>query len=1149
MKKRLLQSAIRAGLFVTIAALSLGATYAQKNGQAVIPDGHIYTITTAAELKWVADKVNIDHYVFEKDTIVLGNDIDLSGIEWVPIGTHAYPFRGTFDGKGHVIKNLVMYRELTGNAVYYGLFGYVSGRAGAPAILRNLGLIDFYFELSATQITQGHFGLLAGYVQYGEIDNCYVDNGYMNALPGNEQSYTGGIVGFANCTLRNCFVENSTVISLILTPENSRYQRISTIGGIAGIAYADITDCYTSQTLIRSNVAHTGGIVGQTNHHVRNCFTSGTISMDKTLYPSSLVGTYYGARVGGIAGNANATGNDIKNCYSTALIHCQVGTPDYYESNQRLPIYLQIGGITGYSGHSIKNCYYTGRIHIADPSDKNNRYEVGGLVGGGIPGPNTGVVKIYNSIFAGEFFGTEIDQVTCGAILGVYSNDLSDSDKQISHNYYLDTGHPAIGATAMLTPSHAVNHPIEASRLLETDFYWDENNWDYYNTLADDVFWTLKNYSYADGRMPLLRHLVKTYTSPKWDGLSMQIVPANADYTVMKVDNAAQLAWIAGETNNQVSFAGKTIELTTDIDLDNHYWPGIGNTAEYPGTQIYFTGTFDGGNHWIRNYKTHDFLSRGWKNNAFDRHLGLFGYIRGASTLRNIRLDNCEIILSNHYTSPYQNQSRRINAGALAAQTADSLVNITDCLASRVKITSEPAATTGTYFIGGLIGRLEYGGHVDRCAVEVDASVYVKDDNYETAFGGLIGRVYAINTHRLSISHSAAIAKLSGNMRYTGGLIGLYNAYSNYIDLGITDCYVGPGSVVNESIQGKTGGFIGYLSTITPTDLTRCFSLASVEGLYYTGGFVGQANGAQFDITQCFARGNVKVGAYAGTSNTPYAAGGFIGQSSVVIRDCYATGNVESFDQTKRTGHLGGFVGNSGSRTAYFNCYATGSISASEASGSTLHLGGFAGGNIVNTWNSFAAGWVSEEAAGTVNFNGLFGSPNNNPIYINEVYAYTPYLDKKFGTYTDPLNFRTPAFFTEGTAWRELTVEIAATNASYTTDGWSPDRWICEDALFPMLKNLDLTVQRDQTVSIESINTRESALAVYPNPVVDRLAVEWATNEPAQALIYDQMGRTVYRGHFASTPAELNIGYLAKGVYILRINTSQGSLTAKIIKK
>ncbi|MEG1825523.1 MAG: hypothetical protein RR501_12205 [Cloacibacillus sp.] len=87
-----------------------------------------YVITTAEQLAGLAkicnDNINNSKTYkiaeFTGKTIVLDSDIDLKNIEWIPIARltvfHSDGFNGTFDGRGHTIKNLYIlylhYREL-----------------------------------------------------------------------------------------------------------------------------------------------------------------------------------------------------------------------------------------------------------------------------------------------------------------------------------------------------------------------------------------------------------------------------------------------------------------------------------------------------------------------------------------------------------------------------------------------------------------------------------------------------------------------------------------------------------------------------------------------------------------------------------------------------------------------------------------------------------------------------------------------------------------------------------------------------------------------------------------------------------------------------------------------------------------------------
>ena len=89
----------------------------------VVPgtDGY-YNLANAHEFLWWSKAVASGT---TNASARLTADIDMDGIAMVPVGaTEQAPFRGTFDGQGHVIRNL----ELTGENKI-GLFSYVTGGA------------------------------------------------------------------------------------------------------------------------------------------------------------------------------------------------------------------------------------------------------------------------------------------------------------------------------------------------------------------------------------------------------------------------------------------------------------------------------------------------------------------------------------------------------------------------------------------------------------------------------------------------------------------------------------------------------------------------------------------------------------------------------------------------------------------------------------------------------------------------------------------------------------------------------------------------------------------------------------------------------------------------------------------------------------
>lgn len=193
-----------------------------------------YQIGTAEGLKWFRDKVNnaknaANNIEDTKICAELTKDIDLSGEAWTPIGigdafyAGTPSYSGTFDGKGHTIKNL----SIDSSAHYVGLFGYVYG-----GTIRNL-------TVSGSVKGSEHTGGIAGAANGGTFENC----ANQCAVQGDT---TGGIIGFAT--------EEGTLI---------------------------VRDCYNVGSITTTTGNSVGGIIGQcinTSGTIRNCYNAGTVT-------------------------------------------------------------------------------------------------------------------------------------------------------------------------------------------------------------------------------------------------------------------------------------------------------------------------------------------------------------------------------------------------------------------------------------------------------------------------------------------------------------------------------------------------------------------------------------------------------------------------------------------------------------------------------------------------------------------------------------------------------------------------------------------------------------------------------------------------------------------------------------------------------
>lgn len=165
------------------------------------------TISSAAELAWLAETVNAgtttgsaDESGFEGCTITLDTNIDLNNHEWTPIGTELEPFKGSFDGNKHTIKNLKI--ENKDNSLdYAGIFG------GAGGTIQNLGVMISKQGIKGYRGAGGIVGMNPNLKL--TIKNCFVTGGPI--IVENSAHFAGGILGYcygydnSNCTIEYCY--------------------------------------------------------------------------------------------------------------------------------------------------------------------------------------------------------------------------------------------------------------------------------------------------------------------------------------------------------------------------------------------------------------------------------------------------------------------------------------------------------------------------------------------------------------------------------------------------------------------------------------------------------------------------------------------------------------------------------------------------------------------------------------------------------------------------------------------------------------------------------------------------------------------------------------------------------------------------------
>lgn len=171
------------------------------------------------------------------------------------------------------------------------------------------------------------------------------------------------------------------------------------------------------------------------------------------------------------------------------------------------------------------------------------------------------------------------------------------------------------------------------------------------------------------------------------------------------ISNDMQLAKLAHDVNNGVSFSGKYFKLTKDIDLSPALWTPIGVTN--PSTKRYFNGKFDGDGHTISNMHivwTYD--------SGTEISLGLFSRLSGTAanetafaTVTNLTVNNARIEKKTGHTPKV---TGTIKIGIIAADLTQN-AEISNIIIRNSIITDNEEAYTlkNKLRIGGIVGYLD----------------------------------------------------------------------------------------------------------------------------------------------------------------------------------------------------------------------------------------------------------------------------------------------------------------------------------------------------------------------------------------------------------------------------------------------------------
>ena len=585
-------------------------------------------IKTVDEYIAFAKEVNNNTRSYQEETVFLSNDLDFTGVSVPPIGnTEEGVFRGTFDGQGHHLSNLVISTQ----EEYVGLFG-----------LSTYGITVINLVLDSTCAFEG--------VQSAQGQRS-------------SEVHIGGIIGACISSLNDCSVRNSVVMGRATFSGQSSGPELS-IGGVIGDCFASEGRCTISNAANFGSVvfsgthagesAAIGGVVGEcdgTTSSVSACYVLNSANFGAVLYSGAAHGSVH---MGGVIG-VGAFYVYLTNCVGDGpVVVSPAGPLGGNESSARA------GGVAGsltersiiyasYSGPRNAGIPITGELDATTKNNITRRYDA--------------ALALERPAYVPQYEGT--------CLVRALNAIVSDQAERRLAQW---VGNP-LGATLTFVADADVARPlaVRSERLVlfptpaasagrEFDGWYEEidletpfirsnvtANTTLYGLWVSDRVVTITFAANGGEEVGPVRARYGTYTPlpfperegyviAKWvdnrTGLPVPFhyrVPAHnvtlkavwAISNIFTADNFREFVSVVN--NGYFSYSDSIVSLEADIDLSNKTWDisPVG-TAHYP-----FRGTFEGNGHVIYNLSLSSRL----------RHTGLFGYCERGTDIRNLVLD------------------------------------------------------------------------------------------------------------------------------------------------------------------------------------------------------------------------------------------------------------------------------------------------------------------------------------------------------------------------------------------------------------------------------------------------------------------------------------------------------------------------------
>lgn len=683
----------------------------------------VYEISKPAGMTWFSKEINVNKNTFAGKTVKVVADIDMNGVEYLGGSIASYPsycFAGTFDGGNKTISNLTI--SVEGDT--YGAAALIPTIA-YNAVIKDVILKDV--NISSSHYAAGIFGYMStgsgSTIYEATVTNCHVDGGTItgNYYNGDNADKIGGIGGiFYNGEVSGCSVKNVTL---------SGYRDVA---GIVGWANDE-------DAVVKNNTIENVTI----NVNLDEAYKDYVIRADHDV--NNYVGEGAAATIEGNSGEATINWN---------------GVPEYIaqvkgQNFKTLADAMKVAE----DGDIVKLA--AGEFELPNINGKTMTF-----VGAGADKTSINFVdKLFNSNGAVYYFenikmlrgksdyfgiqhsaGEHYKKCSIDGTLWLYAaeNTFEECVFTIAGNAYNVWTYGGLNATFTKSEFHSEGksmliynegHNGTKATFEECKFYSGGNKFDGKaaieidsSLLADDMLYevaingcTVEGFDAGSVSNNNLfnpkkgsKHII-TVNGAEYvaDGVWKT---AEGNYTLA---SKAAMFWFANEVNaNGNTFAGKTVTVVENIDLNNEAWVPVGNKGT---TQ--FEGTFDGGNKTISNLNIVDL------NNTAGHAVGMFGQIHNAAAqIKNIKIAGVHVE-GLHYVAPI--------VGYLSGGS-----DITNCHVDGATIIAYPyLPDSNTEFngdkLGGIAGYAEDGSVVSLCSVKNTTITGYRD------MGGIVGACVA----------------------------------------------------------------------------------------------------------------------------------------------------------------------------------------------------------------------------------------------------------------------------------------------------------------------------------------------------------------------------------------------------------------------